>query len=86
MARWTSTPHWGRPRTRRGAGERPFFLFVSFPDPHHPFTPPAEYAARFDPAGRLVVAGLVRDGFLEADSSSEYAGDVRIVVETPAGS
>jgi hypothetical protein len=32
------------------------------------------------------LAGLVRDGFLEADSSSEYAGDVRIVVETPAGS
>lgn len=34
----------------KGAGEEPFFLFVSFPDPHHPFTPPAKYAARFDPA------------------------------------
>ena len=29
-------------------GDRPFFLFVSFPDPHHPFTPPAQYARIFD--------------------------------------
>ena len=28
----------------------PFFLFVSYPDPHHPFDPPATYADRFDPA------------------------------------
>lgn len=28
----------------------PFFLFVSYPDPHHPFDPPAAYADRFDPA------------------------------------
>ncbi len=27
---------------------RPFFLNVSFPDPHHPFTPPAPYGDRFD--------------------------------------
>lgn len=27
----------------------PFFLFVSYPDPHHPFDPPAEYAERYDP-------------------------------------
>lgn len=25
----------------------PFFLFVSYPDPHHPFDPPATYADRF---------------------------------------
>ncbi|MFC0582219.1 sulfatase family protein [Micrococcoides hystricis] len=30
--------------------EDPFFLFVSFPDPHHPFAPPKEYADRYDPA------------------------------------
>nr|WP_231366289.1 sulfatase-like hydrolase/transferase [Zhihengliuella flava] len=29
--------------------EDPFFLFVSFPDPHHPFAPPAEYAQRHRP-------------------------------------
>ena len=27
----------------------PFCLFVSFPDPHHPFDPPAEYADRYNP-------------------------------------
>lgn len=27
----------------RGAGEAPFFLMVSFPDPHHPFNPPGRY-------------------------------------------
>ena len=27
----------------------PFFLFVSYPDPHHPFAPPEEYADKFNP-------------------------------------
>ena len=26
----------------------PFFLFVSYPDPHHPFAPPREFADRWD--------------------------------------
>lgn len=34
----------------RGPGDRPFFLFCSFPDPHHPFSPPEPYASMFDPA------------------------------------
>jgi len=29
--------------------EPPFFLFVSFPDPHHPFAAPRPYCDRFDP-------------------------------------
>jgi len=29
--------------------EEPFFVFVSFPDPHHPFTPPGRYWDMFDP-------------------------------------
>jgi arylsulfatase A-like enzyme len=29
---------------------RPFFAFVSFPDPHHPFTPPGKYWDMYDPA------------------------------------
>lgn len=29
--------------------ENPYFLFVSYPDPHHPFDPPAEYVNRYDP-------------------------------------
>jgi len=28
----------------------PFFLYCSFPDPHHPFTPPGRYRDLFDPA------------------------------------
>jgi arylsulfatase A-like enzyme len=35
----------------RLAGEgRPFLLLCSYPDPHHPFSPPAGYWERFDPA------------------------------------
>ncbi len=29
--------------------ERPFFLFASYPDPHHPFTPPGRYYDMYDP-------------------------------------
>lgn len=28
---------------RNQAGDQPFFLMVSFPDPHHPFNPPGRY-------------------------------------------
>ena len=30
--------------------DRPFFLQCSFPDPHHPFTPPEGYWSMYDPA------------------------------------
>ncbi len=30
--------------------DEPFFAFVSFPDPHHPFTPPGKYWDMYDPA------------------------------------
>ena len=30
-------------------GESPFFAFVSFPDPHHPFAPPGQYWDMYDP-------------------------------------
>ena len=29
--------------------DAPFFAFVSFPDPHHPFTPPGRYWDMYDP-------------------------------------
>src|SRR5690606_34953190 len=29
--------------------EQPFFLQCSFPDPHHPFTPPGKYWDMYDP-------------------------------------
>ncbi len=42
--------------TRRN--DRPFFLMVSFPDPHHPFTPPGRYWDLYDPADMPVPATL----------------------------
>ena len=33
----------------RSGQEEPFFAFVSFPDPHHPFTPPGKYWDMYDP-------------------------------------
>jgi arylsulfatase A-like enzyme len=32
------------------SADRPFFLKCSFPDPHHPFTPPGSYWDMYDPA------------------------------------
>lgn len=32
-----------------GKGGDPFFLFVSFPDPHHPFNPPGHYWDKYNP-------------------------------------
>jgi len=31
------------------AGDKPFFLQCSFPDPHHPFTPPGRFWGMYDP-------------------------------------
>lgn len=33
--------------------EKPFFMWMSFPDPHHPFTPPASLADAFETHGVL---------------------------------
>ena len=33
----------------RSGSAKPFFLQCSFPDPHHPFTPPGKYWDMFDP-------------------------------------
>ena len=35
--------------TQWAASEQPFFLQCSFPDPHHPFTPPGRYWDLYDP-------------------------------------
>lgn len=35
---------------RAKGSAQPFFAFVSFPDPHHPFTPPGRYWDMYDPA------------------------------------
>lgn len=35
--------------SERDGDDRPFFAFVSFPDPHHPFNPPGEYWGMHSP-------------------------------------
>ena len=32
-----------------GGADNPFFAMVSFPDPHHPFTPPGKYWGKYSP-------------------------------------
>lgn len=36
-------------RHAKNARSAPFFLMVSFPDPHHPFTPPGRYWSQYAP-------------------------------------
>lgn len=36
-------------RRHAKSGKQPFFLQCSFPDPHHPFTPPGRYWGMYDP-------------------------------------
>ncbi|MDR2255526.1 MAG: sulfatase-like hydrolase/transferase [Arthrobacter sp.] len=49
-------------RVRAAAdAEEPFFLFMSFPDPHHPFAPPQEYADRYAPDALPLPLGFEQD-------------------------
>lgn len=41
--------------------EQPFFLMVSWPDPHHPFNPPGEYWDMYDPGNFPVPAAFTRN-------------------------
>lgn len=45
----------------RKGNERPFFLMVSWPDPHHPFNPPGRYWDMYDPADMAVPEAFGRD-------------------------
>lgn len=41
--------------------DAPFFLFVSFPDPHHPFSPPEGYDTLYNPEGIPLPLGFDQD-------------------------
>ncbi len=43
------------------AGDEPFFLMVSFPDPHHPFNPPGRYWDAYRPEDMPVPAAFERN-------------------------
>jgi len=46
------------------AVDEPFFAWVSFPDPHHPFDPPSPWSDRYDPADMLTVLPRAHPGEL----------------------
>lgn len=46
---------------KRTAGDKPFFLMCSFPDPHHPWTPPGKYWDMYKPAD-MALPGTFRRG------------------------
>lgn len=72
---------------QQAQSDEPFFLQMSFPDPHHPFTPPGHYWDMYDPAdielpasfghGELPPAKAMRkameDGTDPRDNQSPFA-------------
>ncbi|MCI5112293.1 MAG: sulfatase-like hydrolase/transferase [Marivita sp.] len=46
------------------AGDDPFFLMVSFPDPHHPFNPPGRYWDMYDPDDMAIPAAFTRNDWV----------------------
>jgi arylsulfatase len=68
-------------RQGRDAG-KPFFFMANFFDPHHPFTAPEEYLARYDPAALPPPIGGPADladkpPILQEASRESYAGHAR---------
>ncbi len=45
----------------RKTDNSPFFLTVSFPDPHHPFTPPGRFWSLYDPADMQLAGNFYPD-------------------------
>jgi len=84
----------------RAADGKPFFAMASFPDPHHPFTPPGKYWGMYDPADmvlprsfepvndpppHLAWAHAAReDGTAVTDSQNAFAVDEREAREAMA--
>jgi len=78
--------------------EQPFFIQCSFPDPHHPFTPPGKYWDMYDPAtiplpesfygGESPMAAFIRKELTEGNPNRErtlpYAVTEREAKETIA--
>lgn len=84
---------------RRAGDGRPFFLMASFPDPHHPFTPPGRYWGMYrpedmelpprhgnrEPPVHVRWARAQRDaGDAVTDSQNAFAADDREVLEARA--
>ena len=48
----------------REGSDRPFFLMVSWPDPHHPFTPPGKYWDLYSPTEMETPASFSSDSWV----------------------
>ncbi|KPK84862.1 MAG: hypothetical protein AMJ81_04685 [Phycisphaerae bacterium SM23_33] len=63
---------------QRAADGRPFLLWVSFPDPHHPFSPPKPYDTMYDPA-EIVIPRLGPEAL--ADKPPHFRAALRDTTE-----
>ena len=68
---------------RAGAAE-PWFLQCSFPDPHHPFTPPGGYADMYDPADMPIPATYNDPHTKSAEHIRRIAAERGVVDNSPA--
>ncbi|WP_018687415.1 sulfatase family protein [Ahrensia kielensis] len=62
--------------------DKPFFLFVSFPDPHHPFNPPGDYWDKYHPDEFELTTRY--EDFAEAPFPLQYTQDQLLKGEKPA--
>lgn len=51
----------------RAGSDRPFFLMVSWPDPHHPFNPPGRYWDMYKPEDMELPAAFTRNDWTPPD-------------------
>jgi arylsulfatase A-like enzyme len=67
-------------------GDAPFFLMCSFPDPHHPFTPPGKYWDMYKPEDMKLPASFRRANVREPHIAwlHEQLGAGKAVRNTPA--
>ena len=58
-------------------GDEPFFLMVSFPDPHHPFNPPGKYWDMYKPEQFPVPEAYSRNDWTPPALVSEHLQGAR---------
>lgn len=63
------------------ATDKPFFMFVSFPDPHHPFNPPGHYWDKYHPEQFDLTTRF--EDFEEPPAPLKYAKDQLSLGNTP---
>lgn len=83
--------HWAAEKaieflTSARAPDKPFFLWVNFFDPHHPFVAPQEYLDRYDPAQlprpiKASASTAPKPPIFQAASRESYAGHARGFVD-----